>query len=75
MQRDMQIAAVKTEIRRYSSQYSARLSANPNGLVVNLMEPPDKRSAYRIPSVIVAFVMLVFKVYFVSLTPKSHKRL
>jgi hypothetical protein len=34
---------VKEEIRRYISQYSARLSAHPNGLVVNLMELPDSR--------------------------------
>jgi hypothetical protein len=32
--------AVKEEIRRYSSQYSA----HPNGLVVNLMEQPDNRT-------------------------------
>jgi hypothetical protein len=37
----IQIPTVKEEIRRYSSQYSARLSAHPNGLVVNLMEQPD----------------------------------
>jgi hypothetical protein len=28
-------------IRRYSSQYSAHLSAHPNDLIVNLMELPD----------------------------------
>jgi hypothetical protein len=38
---DLQIPTVKEEIRRYSSQYSARLSAHPNGLVVNLMEQTD----------------------------------
>jgi hypothetical protein len=32
------------QIRRYSSQYSARLSAHPNGLVVNLMEQPDNKT-------------------------------
>jgi hypothetical protein len=37
IQRDVQIPTVKEEIRRYSSQYSARLSAHPNDLVVNLM--------------------------------------
>jgi hypothetical protein len=42
---------VKEEIRRYSSQYSARLSTYPN----------DQRPAYQIPSVIVVFVILVFK--------------
>jgi hypothetical protein len=30
--------------------------------------------AYRIPSVVVVFVVLVFKVQFLSLIPKSHKR-
>jgi hypothetical protein len=32
---------VKEEIHRYSSQYSAHLSAHPNDLVVNLIEQPD----------------------------------
>jgi hypothetical protein len=41
--RDLQIPTVKEEIRRYSSQYSARLGAHPNDLTVNLMEPPDSR--------------------------------
>jgi hypothetical protein len=65
---DLQTPTVTIEIRRYSSQYSARLSAHPNGLVVNLMDQPDnkaivktpaKLSAYRIPCVIVVFVVLV----------------
>jgi hypothetical protein len=34
---------VKEEIRRYSSQYSARLSTHPNDLIVNLIELPDNR--------------------------------
>jgi hypothetical protein len=64
IRRDLQTPTVKEENRRYSSQYSARLSAHPNGLVVNLIELPDnktpaKRSAYRIVSVIVVFVILV----------------
>jgi hypothetical protein len=42
-QRDLQIPAVKEEIRCYSSQYSARLSAHPNDLIVNLIELPDNR--------------------------------
>jgi hypothetical protein len=46
-QSDLQTAAVKEEIRRYSSQYSARLSAQPNGLVVNLMEQPDNSRRLR----------------------------
>jgi hypothetical protein len=41
IRRDLQIPAVKEEIRHYSSQYSARPSAHPNGLIVNLMEQPD----------------------------------
>jgi hypothetical protein len=36
-----------TVIRRYSSQYSARISAHPNDLVVNLMELPDNRRLRR----------------------------
>jgi hypothetical protein len=41
IQRDLQIPTVKEEIRPCSCQYSARLRAHPNGLVVNLMEPPN----------------------------------
>jgi hypothetical protein len=41
IRRDLQIPTVIEEIRRYTSQYSARLSAHPNGLVVKLMEQPD----------------------------------
>jgi hypothetical protein len=41
---DVQTPTVKEEIRRYSSQYSARLSAHPNGLTVNLMELPDNKT-------------------------------
>jgi hypothetical protein len=37
------IPTVKKEILRYSSQYSARLSAHPNDLIVNLIELPDNR--------------------------------
>jgi hypothetical protein len=53
IRRDLQIPTVKEEIRRYSSQYSARLSAHPNDLTVNLMELPDNKtpakwSAYQI---------------------------
>jgi hypothetical protein len=36
--RDLQTPTDKDEIRRYSFQYSARLSAQPNGPIVNLME-------------------------------------
>jgi hypothetical protein len=43
IRRDLQTPTVKEEIRRYSSQYCARLSAHPNDLVVNLMEQTDNR--------------------------------
>jgi hypothetical protein len=33
IRRDLQIPTVKEEIRRYSSQYSARLSAHTNDLM------------------------------------------
>jgi hypothetical protein len=38
---------VKEEIRRYSSQYSARLSAHRNELTVNLIELPEYRRLRR----------------------------
>jgi hypothetical protein len=41
IRRDLQIPTDKEEIRRYSSQYSARLGAHPNDLIVNLFELPD----------------------------------
>jgi hypothetical protein len=44
IRRDLQTPTVKEEIRRYNSQYSARLSAHPNDLIVNLMELPDNRT-------------------------------
>jgi hypothetical protein len=47
IRRYLQIPTVKEEIRRYSSQYSARLSAHPNDLIVNLIELPDKRRLRR----------------------------
>jgi hypothetical protein len=47
IRRDLQIPTVREEIRRYSSQYSARLSAHPNDLIVNLMELPDNRRLRR----------------------------
>jgi hypothetical protein len=47
IRRDLQTPTVKEEIRRYSSQYSARLSAHTNGLVINLMELPDNRRLRR----------------------------
>jgi hypothetical protein len=43
IRRDLQIPTVKEEIRRYSSQYSARISAHPDDLIVNFIELPDNR--------------------------------
>jgi hypothetical protein len=43
IRKDLQTPTVKEEIHRYSSQYSARLSAHPNGLTVNLIELPYNR--------------------------------
>jgi hypothetical protein len=43
IRKDLQIPTIKEEIRRYSSRYSARLSAHPNDLIVNLIELSDNR--------------------------------
>jgi hypothetical protein len=43
IRRDLHIPTVKEEIRRYSSQYNARLSEHPNDLTVNLTELPDNK--------------------------------
>jgi hypothetical protein len=59
------------QLKKKSAATAPRLSAHPNGLTVNLMEPPDNRRLRRhlpnylpaeILSVIVVFVILVFKV-------------
>jgi hypothetical protein len=42
IRRDLQTPKVKEKIRRYSSQYSARLSTRQNDLVEKLMAQPDK---------------------------------
>jgi hypothetical protein len=47
IRKDFQIPTVKEEIRSYSSQYSARLSAHTNDLIVNLTELPDNRRLRR----------------------------
>jgi hypothetical protein len=47
IRRDLQTPTVTEEIRCYSSQYSARLSAHPNDLMVNLMELLDNRRLRR----------------------------
>jgi hypothetical protein len=71
VRRALEIPTVKEEIRRYSSQYSARLSTHPNDLIVNLTELPDNRRLGRhlpndLPTrflvLTVVFVILVFKV-------------
>jgi hypothetical protein len=48
--RDLQIPTVKEEIRSYSSQYSALLSAHPNDLIVNLIELLDNRRLHQLPN-------------------------
>jgi hypothetical protein len=45
--RDLQTPTFKEKIRRYSSQYSARLSAHPNDVIVSLTELPDNRRLRR----------------------------
>jgi hypothetical protein len=47
IRRDLLISTVKEKIRRYSSQYSARFSAHPNDLIVNLVELPHNRRLRR----------------------------
>jgi hypothetical protein len=47
IQKDLQTLTVKEEVLNCSSQYSARLSAHPNDLIVNLMELPDNRRLRR----------------------------
>jgi hypothetical protein len=61
IRRDLQIPTVKEEIRRYSPQYSARLSAHPNYLIVKLMAQQKttgvcEDTCQMIPTVIVVFV-------------------
>jgi hypothetical protein len=47
---DLQIATVKEEIRRYSSQCSARLSAHPDDLVVNIVTQTRQQAIAKIPA-------------------------
>jgi hypothetical protein len=61
--RDIQTPTVKEEIRRYSSQYSARLkSQGATRQQQAIVKTPVKLSTYQIPSVIVVFVVPVSKV-------------
>jgi hypothetical protein len=66
------------EVSHYSYHYSKLLSVHPNELILKLQEPPENkaivkelanRSAFLIQYVIVVIVNIVFKVWFVSLTP------
>jgi hypothetical protein len=47
IRRDPHIPTVTVEIRRYGSQYSARLSVHRNGPIVNLMAQPDNNTRLR----------------------------
>jgi hypothetical protein len=47
IRRNLQTPTVKEEIHRYSSQYSARLSAHTNDLMVNLIELSEIRRLRR----------------------------
>jgi hypothetical protein len=47
IRRDFQMTSVKEEIRRYSNQYSARLSTHPNDQILTLMEIPGNRRLRR----------------------------
>jgi hypothetical protein len=47
IRRELQMTSVKEEIRRYSSQYSARLSTHPNDQILTLMEIPGNRRLRR----------------------------
>jgi hypothetical protein len=47
IRRDLQMPSLKEEIRRYSSQYSARLSAHPNDQILTLMEFQGNRRLRR----------------------------
>jgi hypothetical protein len=41
--KDLQISTVKEEMYCYNSGYNAHLRAQPNDLVVDLMEQPDNK--------------------------------
>jgi hypothetical protein len=45
--RAIQTPTVKEEIHRYSSQYSARLRAHSNDLIVNLLAQPENNRRLR----------------------------
>jgi hypothetical protein len=43
IQQDLQIPSVKEKISHYSSHYSARLTADPNDILLTLLEPPERK--------------------------------
>jgi hypothetical protein len=47
LRQDLQITSVKKEIRRFSTQYRARLYTHPNSLTVHFTVPPDHRRLRR----------------------------
>jgi hypothetical protein len=50
IRRDLQTSTVTEEIRRYSSRYSTRLNAHPNGLAVNLIVLPRQQAIAKTPA-------------------------
>jgi hypothetical protein len=67
-------APLQPSIQRSPQLTPKRPSSEPHGATGQqaIAKAPTKRLAYLIPSVIVIFVVLVRKVYFVSLIPESH---
>jgi hypothetical protein len=47
IRRDLQTPSVKEAISHYSSHYSARLTAHPNGILLTLLEPPERKRLLR----------------------------
>jgi hypothetical protein len=51
IRRDLQTPSVKEEISHYSSNYSSRLTAHPNDILLTLLEQPErKRLRRRLPN-------------------------
>jgi hypothetical protein len=47
IRQDLQMASVKEEIRRYSNQYSTRLTTHPSDQILTFMEIPGNRCLRR----------------------------
>jgi hypothetical protein len=47
IRRDLQTPSVKEEISHYSPHYSARLSAQPNDILLTLLEQPERKRLRR----------------------------